>query len=68
MRNIFSRISEPWRLRRLKRKYIKMSMQTPQEAERSLHRQIERLKTSRPGYSAEWYLQKLIYDLEKDRR
>jgi len=37
------------------------------EADRTLDRLIERQKEKHPGKSEEWYLDKILYDLEKDK-
>lgn len=37
------------------------------QADQTINRQIERLKERYPGRSEEWYLEKIIYDLERDR-
>lgn len=37
------------------------------EARRSLERQIERLQISRPGKNRLWYVEKILYDLQRDR-
>ncbi|OWZ84772.1 hypothetical protein [Natranaerobius trueperi] len=37
------------------------------EAEKTLTRLIERQKERNPGKSEEWYLDKILYDLEKDK-
>ncbi len=38
------------------------------EAEKSLERHIEALRKKFPGRKEEWYLEKILYDLERDRR
>jgi len=52
----------------LKKRYRQISFLPPKEAEKSLQRQIERLKSKYPNRSEKWYLEKVIYDLERDRR
>ena len=37
------------------------------EADATLNRLIERQKEKHPGKSEEWYLDKILYDLEKDK-
>ncbi len=37
------------------------------EADQTIERHIDRLKERYPDRSEEWYLEKLIYDLERDR-
>lgn len=52
----------------LKRRYRQLTFLSPKEAEKSLQLQIERLKSKYPKRSEKWYLEKVIYDLERDRR
>lgn len=68
MSGIFNRIFSPWRIRKLKREYIALHTLSKSDAEKALARQMDLLKSKRPGQSEEWYLEKIIYDLEKDRR
>lgn len=37
-------------------------------ADQTIDRYINNLKERHPGHDEEWYLDKIIYDLEKDRR
>ena len=39
----------------------------PAEADKTIERYMENLKSKHPGHSEEWYLEKIIYDLERDR-
>lgn len=39
----------------------------PEEADKTLDRLIERQKEKNPGKSEEWYLDKILYDLQKDK-
>ncbi len=39
----------------------------PDEAEATLERLLKRQKEKNPGKSEEWYLDKIMYDLEKDK-
>lgn len=68
MSELLALIQKPWRIQRLKRRYYQLSFQAPEQAKKSLHRQVALLKLKRPGYSKEWYLEKIVYDLRKDRR
>lgn len=68
MSELLALIQKPWRIQRLKRRYCQLSFQAPEQAKKSLQRQIAILKSKRPGYSEEWYLEKIVYDLQKDRR
>lgn len=47
------------------RRQLKMP---PAEADKVIERYISRLKERQPGRSREWYLEKILYDLERDRR
>lgn len=51
-------------LRQEARRQLKLP---PDQADQAIDRQIERLKERYPGRSEEWYLEKIIYDLERDR-
>ncbi|HPF21087.1 MAG TPA: hypothetical protein PLC88_07075 [Syntrophomonas sp.] len=61
-------IKKPFVIKRLKKEYKMLYGSTAAEAEQSLQRQLHFMKTKKPGQSEEWYLRKIIYDLEKDRR
>jgi len=37
-------------------------------ADETIQRYIDSLKESHPNHTEEWYLQKIIYDLDRDRR
>lgn len=39
----------------------------PDEADQVIDRLIERQKEKNPGKTEEWYLDKILYDLEKDK-
>jgi hypothetical protein len=39
-----------------------------QQADRSLQYQLQAARKRYPGHSEQWYLEKIIYDLERDRR
>jgi Sec-independent protein translocase protein TatA len=41
--------------------------QPPGEAEETIERHIKNLRARHPGRSEEWYLEKILYDLERDR-
>jgi hypothetical protein len=56
-----------FRIRNLKSKYRMLYGVSKEEAEKSLQRQMNFIKMKRPGQSEEWYMQKIVYDLEKDR-
>lgn len=59
---------KPRRITELKKKYYKLSNMPPHIAEDTLNRQIESLKKKHPDRPLEWYLEKVIFDLERDRR
>lgn len=40
----------------------------PAEAEKTIDRHMEKLKIRHPNRTEEWYLEKIIYDLERDHR
>jgi hypothetical protein len=56
------------RITRLKRRYMQLTHQSPQIAYESLQWQLNKLKTKTPGKTEEWYLEKIIFDLERDMR
>ncbi len=39
----------------------------PDQADQAINRQIDRLKEKYPNRSEDWYLEKIIYDFERDR-
>jgi len=52
-----------------KRKELRQLLNLPsQSADQTIDRYINNLKERHPGHDEEWYLDKIIYDLEKDRR
>ncbi len=51
-------------LRQEARRQLKLP---PDQADQTIDRHIERLKARYPNRSEEWYLEKIIYDLERDR-
>lgn len=56
-------------IRRLKERYRRlMFLGSNKLAEESLQYQITRLKLKYPGRTYKWYIEKVIYDLERDRR
>jgi hypothetical protein len=40
----------------------------PKVADETIERYIKILKKSHPNHPEEWYLEKIIYDLDRDRR
>jgi len=67
MPNLFDAIKKPFRIKRLKREYRMLYGSASSDAEQSLQRQMAYIKTKQPNQSEEWYLKKIIYDLERDR-
>jgi hypothetical protein len=65
---MFTNLFKSLRIRRLKKEYCQLYGMTRMEAEKSLNRQMVLLKSKKPGQSEEWYLEKIIYDLTKDRK
>ncbi len=51
----------------LRRKFVDLSPLSGQEANKALKRQLDWLERKFPGRSKEWYLEKAVYDLERDR-
>lgn len=47
---------------------MQLTHQNPQVANESLKWQLNKLKTKTPGKTEEWYLEKIIFDLERDKR
>lgn len=68
MSGMINWLLRPWRVRNLKNKYIKLHGFSITESEKVLARQLAALKIKQPGHAEEWYLEKIIYDLRKDRR
>ncbi|HNX29872.1 MAG TPA: hypothetical protein PKN87_10765 [Syntrophomonadaceae bacterium] len=67
MFDLFSALTRPFKIKRLKKEYKMLYGSSGMDAEQSLQRQMARLKNKQPGRSEEWYLEKIIYDLERDR-
>lgn len=40
----------------------------PKMADETIQRYIDSLKKSHPNHTEKWYLEKIIYDLDRDRR
>ena len=64
---LYMRKGNKWRVNHLRRKFIALSRMSPAEANESLDWQIDKLKRKFPDKSMEWYLEKVLYDLERDR-
>ncbi len=52
----------------LKRRYRQLVFLSEQQADEALQRQLKAARKRYPGRSEQWYLEKIIYDLERDRR
>jgi uncharacterized protein HemX len=52
----------------LKRRYQQLVFLSGQQADDALRRQLKAARKKYPGRSDQWYLEKVIYDLERDRR
>ncbi len=57
-------VSEKERLRRQCKALLNLP---PEEADKTLDRLIKRQKEKNPGQSETWYLDKILYDLQKDK-
>ena len=51
----------------LKKEYQRYQKLSPDKADEVIDRHMKRLKEKYPGRSEEWYLEKMIYDLKRDR-
>jgi hypothetical protein len=54
-------------LDRLKQRYRQLTFQSPKLADEALRLQIIRLKNMAPGRSDQWYLERVIRELESAR-
>lgn len=52
----------------LRRRYSQLMFLSGKEAEKSLQYQLETARKKYPGRSEQWYLEKIVFDLERDRR
>ena len=52
----------------LKRRYRQLLGLSEEQANTALRRQLKAVRKRFPGRSEQWYLEKIIYDLERDRR
>lgn len=67
MSGLLDAITKPFKIRKLKREYKMLYGSSVIDAQRSLQRQMAYIKTKQPNQTEEWYLKKIIYDLERDR-
>lgn len=51
----------------LRQQIRRLLQQPPDSANETIDRYMANLKERYPGHSEEWYLEKIIYDLERDR-
>jgi len=51
----------------LRQQIRKLLQQPPDSANETIDRYMANLKQRFPGHPEEWYLEKIIYDLERDR-
>ena len=62
MSELLALIQKPWRIQRLKRRYCQLSFQAPEQAKKSLQRQIAILKSKRPiRKNGTWRKSYMIY-------
>lgn len=59
-------LREPIETKQLKSKYIELTRQRADVAEKMIARQLEILTKKYPGHTYAWYLEKMIHDLERD--
>ncbi len=55
------------REKQLEREYRSLLNLSEHESQQVIERQIESLSRKHPGKTREWYLEKMIYDLRRDR-
>ncbi len=67
MSHLLSTLTRPFKIRRLKKEYNMLYGSSGTAAEQSLRRQMAYLQKKNPGRSEEWYLEKVVYDLKRDR-
>lgn len=56
------------RITKIKSRYMELVHQSPEDAEKSLELQLINYRKKHPKKTEEWYLEKIIEDLENDRR
>ncbi|MGI6405744.1 MAG: hypothetical protein ACOX2E_04605 [Syntrophaceticus sp.] len=56
------------RIIKIQRRYMELVHQSPEDAEKSLELQLSNYRKKYPRKTEEWYLEKIIEDLENDRR
>lgn len=59
--------SLPGAKRNLREQCRSLLKMPPDEADKVIDRLIERQKEKNPGQTEEWYLDKVLFDLEKDK-
>ncbi len=55
------------RVKTLRQECRRLLKQSPISADETIDRYMANLKDRYPGHTEEWYLEKIIYDLERDR-
>ncbi len=68
MSEFLNHLLSPLRVKNLKRQYIALHGLSGLEVEKALVRHLVLLKSKKPGQTEEWYLEKIIYDIQRDRR
>ncbi len=51
----------------LRQEYRRKANLPAETAEEDINRYIQRLQERSPGHEEEWYLEKMLYDLDRDR-
>ncbi len=51
----------------LRREYKRKANLPSETADEHIDRYIQRLQERNPGHEEEWYLEKMLYDLDRDR-
>ncbi len=54
--------------RSLRERYLRLLNMRPPHGEEALNRTLQNLQERLPNHSTDWYLRKMIADLERDRR
>ncbi len=62
------RVKKTGKVRLLRQEYGRKAGLPASTADKYIDDYISRLKEKHPGRSEEWYLEKMLFDLERDRR
>ena len=65
--SLFASLVRPFKIKGLKKEYRMLYGSSGKDAEQSLQRQINLLCQKHPGRGEEWCLEKVIYDMRRDR-